>query len=109
MDFRTFLKENIVRLDGGIGTLLQAEGLAAGEYPERWNLTHPDTVTAIHRAYYEAGSHVVSANTFGANTLHFDPAELAAVVAAAVANARAAQAQAAVEHPTYVALDVGPT
>ena len=109
MDFRTFLKENIVRLDGGMGTLLQAEGLAAGEYPERWNLTHPDTVTAIHRAYYEAGSHVVSANTFGANSLHFDPAELESVVAAAVANARAAQAQAAVEHPTYVALDVGPT
>ena len=109
MDFRAFLNENIVRLDGGMGTLLQAEGLAAGERPERWNLTHPDTVTAIHRAYYEAGSHVVSTNTFGANPLHFSPAELEEIVAAAVANARAAQAAAAAEHPTYVALDVGPT
>lgn len=109
MNFRNFLKENIVRLDGGMGTLLQAEGLAAGELPERWNVTHPDVVTAIHKAYYEAGSHVVSANTFGANILHYSPEELEQVVAAAVANARAAQTQAAVDHPTYVALDVGPT
>ena len=109
MNFRDFLKENIVRLDGGMGTLLQAEGLAAGERPEGWNLTHPDAVTAIHKAYYEAGSHVVSANTFGANLLHYSPAELEEIVAAAVANARGAQAAAAVEHPTYVALDLGPT
>lgn len=99
MNFRDFLKENIVRLDGGMGTLLQAEGLAAGELPERWNVTHPHVVTAIHKAYYEAGSHVVSANTFGANILHYSPEELEQIVAAAVANARAAQTQAAVDHP----------
>ena len=109
MDFRTFLKENILRLDGGMGTLLQAEGLAAGELPERWNVTHPQVVTAIHKAYYEAGSHVVSANTFGANLLHYSPEELEQIVAAAVANARRAQTEAAVDHPTFVALDVGPT
>ena len=109
MNFRDFLNENIVRLDGGMGTLLQAQGLGAGERPEGWNLTHPDAVTAIHRAYYEAGSHVVSTNTFGANSLHYDPVELERIVAAAVDNARAAQTQAAMEHPTYVALDIGPT
>jgi len=109
MDFRTFLKEHIVRLDGGMGTLLQQQGLTPGENPEGWNITHPDAVTAIHRAYFEAGSHVVSTNTFGANTLHFDPAQLDTVVAAAVANARAAQAAAVVDHPTFVALDIGPT
>ena len=109
MDFRTFLKENIVCLDGGMGTLLQAQGLPAGEQPERWNITHPEAVTAIHRAYLEAGSHVVSTNTFGANRLHFAEGELEAVVAAAIKNARAAQAQIAVRRPTYVALDIGPT
>ena len=107
MDFRTFLKEHIVRLDGGMGTLLQEQGLRAGERPETWNLTHPDAVTAIHKAYYEAGSHVVSTNTFGANRLHFSAEELDAIVAAAVANARAAQT--GVGHPTFVALDIGPT
>ncbi len=109
MDFRQFLKENIVRLDGGMGTLLQAEGLAPGEHPERWNLSHPAAVTAIHKAYFEAGSHVVSTNTFGANRLKFEAAELERIIAAAVDNARTAQKTAAVSHPTFVALDVGPT
>ena len=107
MNFRAFLNENIVILDGGMGTLLQEQGLGAGEAPERWNLTHPDAITAIHRAYYEAGSHVVSTNTFGANPLKFNEEELEAIVAAAVANARAAQV--GIDHPTYVALDIGPS
>ena len=107
MTFREFLKENIVILDGGMGTLLQTQGLGAGEAPEKWNLTHPDAITAIHRAYYEAGSHVVSTNTFGANGLKYSEAELESIVAAAVANARAAQV--GISHPTYVALDVGPS
>ena len=107
MNFRAFLKENIVCLDGGMGTLLQAQGLGAGEAPEGWNLTHPDAITAIHRAYYEAGSHVVSTNTFGANGLKYSVEELEAIVAAAVANARAAGE--GIDHPTYVALDIGPS
>ncbi|MBE6806634.1 MAG: homocysteine methyltransferase [Ruminococcaceae bacterium] len=109
MEFRQFLKGHIVRLDGGMGTLLQAEGLIPGEHPERWNRTHPATVTAIHKAYFEAGSHVVSTNTFGANCLKFAPAELEQIIAAAVQNARTAQQSATVDHPTFVALDVGPT
>ena len=88
MDFRAFLKQHILRLDGGMGTLLQAEGLTPGEHPERWNLTRPEVITAIHKAYYEAGSHVVSTNTFGANSLKFDAKELEAILAAAVQNAR---------------------
>ncbi|MBO5670318.1 MAG: homocysteine S-methyltransferase family protein, partial [Clostridia bacterium] len=91
MKFSDFLKTNTVYLDGGMGTLLQARGLTPGEYPERWNLTHPDVIRDIHKAYYDAGSHVVSTNTFGANVLKFSPAELDAIVAAAVENARAAR------------------
>ena len=34
MDFRKYLSENIVYLDGGMGTLLQARGLTPGELPE---------------------------------------------------------------------------
>ncbi len=109
MDFRAFLQENILRLDGGMGTLLQEQGLTPGERPETWNVTRPDAIIAIHKAYYEAGSHVVSTNTFGANLLHFAEDELETIVAAAVQNARAAQREAAVDHPTFVALDVGPT
>ena len=107
MTFREFLNENIVVLDGGMGTLLQEQGLGAGEAPEKWNLTHPDAITAIHRAYFEAGSHVVSTNTFGANPLKYGEEELEAIVAAAIASARAAQE--GIVHPTYVALDIGPS
>ena len=41
--------------DGGMGSLLQARGLQAGELPERWNLSHPEILTQIHREYLEAG------------------------------------------------------
>ena len=58
-------------LDGGMGTLLQAKGLAAGETPEDWNVERPDDIAAIHRAYVEAGAQVLYANTFGANLLKY--------------------------------------
>ena len=47
MKFADFLKNNIVYLDGGMGTLLQKLGLKPGEYPELWNITHPDIITNI--------------------------------------------------------------
>ena len=50
MEFRKFLKENIVILDGGMGTLLQKSGLKPGELPELWNIDHPDIITEIHKA-----------------------------------------------------------
>ena len=109
MTFTEYLKSHIVLLDGGMGTLLQARGLAPGEYPERWNLSHPDAVTAIHKAYFDAGSNVVCANTFGANPLKFDPDELEAIIAAAIANAAAARAASSAAGEKFVALDIGPT
>ena len=107
MNVLTYFKENITYLDGGMGTLLQSEGLRAGELPERWNLSHPEVIRSIHRAYFEAGSNIVSTNTFGANTLKFSAEELDAIVSAAVENVRIAQK--GIAHPTFVALDLGPT
>ena len=109
MNILEFTKNNLLYLDGGMGTLLQEAGLLPGESPEHWNLTHPDIVTGIHRDYYSAGSHVVNTNTFGANLLHFSTAELEEIIAAAVANARAARDSAAGDHPKWIALDIGPT
>ena len=107
MNLLEFLKEHIVILDGGMGTLLQEAGLEPGEYPEMWNLTHPEIIKNIHRAYYEAGSHVVSTNTFGANRLKFSSAELEEIVAHAVAHAKAARESVGGER--FIALDIGPT
>ncbi len=109
MKITDYLKNHLLCLDGGMGTLLQAQGLAAGELPERWNLTHPEVITKIHRDYYDAGSNVVSTNTFGANTLKFSQDELDAIVRAAVENARAAARASNGTQEKWVALDIGPT
>ena len=90
MKITEYLKEHRLYLDGGMGTLLQGRGLRAGELPERWNITHPEAIVSIHRDYYNAGSNVVSTNTFGANSLKFSEDELDAIVGAAVLNARRA-------------------
>lgn len=108
MRFSEFLQQHIVCLDGGMGTLLQQRGLQPGEYPERWNLTHPQVITDIHRQYYEAGSHVICTNTFGANALKFDERELEDIVRAALDNAKAARAAVAAVQPRFIALDIGP-
>jgi methionine synthase I (cobalamin-dependent) len=56
-----------VLTDGAWGTQLQARGLAAGEIPDLWNLTHPEKVAEVARAYIAAGSRVILTNTFGGN------------------------------------------
>ena len=102
------LSNNIIYMDGGMGTLLQAAGLAPGEQPERWNLSHPEAVRSIHRAYLEAGSRIITTNTFGANALHYSDDELAKIIPAAVQNVRTAMQQTGVSD-AYVALDIGPS
>ena len=109
MNFTDFLKDNIVRLDGGMGTLLQAKGLTPGEHPERWNVTHPETIVEIHREYYDAGSNVICTNTFGANCLKFSEEELETLIRTAVDNAKAARDASGGKQHKYIALDIGPT
>ena len=109
MNILQYLKNHIVYLDGGMGTLLQARGLRAGDMPERWNLSHAEEIVAIHKAYFDAGSNVVNTNTFGANILKFGADELDAIIGAAIANACCAAEQSTGEQPKWVALDIGPT
>jgi 5-methyltetrahydrofolate--homocysteine methyltransferase len=59
----------ILVFDGGYGTMLFAAGLANGACPELWNDTHADVVRGIHQGYFDAGSHIVETNTFGATRL----------------------------------------
>ncbi len=109
MKFCEFLQKNVVRLDGGMGTLLQEQGLEAGELPERWNLSRPEVITEIHKGYFAAGSHVVATNTFGANLLKFDESQLEAVVAAAVHCAQKARDESDAPQEKFIALDIGPS
>lgn len=93
--------------DGAMGTMLQKYGLAGGECPDIYNLSHPDIVRRIHREYAEAGSEYITTNTFGASPLKLadygleDKVE--AIAQAAVQNARAASPR------IRVAGDMGPT
>ena len=88
--------------DGGLGTMLQAAGLKAGELPELVALTDPDMLRRIHEAYVAAGAEVVTANTFGANAHKLaGKARVADVYRAAVEAVAASGAR-------YVAADIGP-
>lgn len=106
------LGKELLYFDGGMGTLLQSKGLKPGELPEVWNIEHADEVVDIHRQYFEAGSDIVLANTFGANALKFHDAsyDLKEIVNAAIENVKkGASLGADAGRRTYTALDVGPT
>lgn len=64
--------DKIKFFDGGMGTMLQAAGLKAGQLPETLNITNKDMILAVHRAYADAGCEYITANTFGANCLKFE-------------------------------------
>ena len=100
------MENEIILLDGAMGTMLQAAGLPMGQAPEVWNLTAPDVVADIQRRYVEAGSRVLYTNTFGANRLKTKDCgySVGELVAGGVRCAR----RAAGELPVRVALDIGP-
>ncbi len=109
MNIRDFIKNNIVYLDGGMGTLLQKSGLQPGELPEKWNISHPEIICDIHKIYYDSGSNVVNTNTFGANILKFSREELDEIIRHAVENAAKAKELSSGTQEKFIALDVGPT
>jgi 5-methyltetrahydrofolate--homocysteine methyltransferase len=120
----------ILVLDGAMGTMIQQLKLEEADFRgERFkdhhidlrgnndllNLTRPDAIEAIHRAYLESGSDIVETNTFNANRLsqadyaleplayelNFEGARLARRAADAV--------EAADGRPRFVAGTFGPT
>ena len=109
MKLLDYLKHNLLYLDGGMGTLLQAEGLQPGEHPERWNVEHPEVIVKLQKMYFDAGTNLIISNTFGANTLKFELEELDQIVKHALENARTAAAESTGVQEKFVALDIGPT
>ncbi len=97
-----------VLLDGAMGTELMARGLGLGLPPEIWNADRPEAVREIHTAYFEAGSDVVSTNSFGGTPLKLAAHGLEA--RAFELNLAAARLARAVAPPgRYVAGSMGPT
>lgn len=102
-DLRSDLCTKRLYFDGGFGTVLQGMGLKSGEAPETWNITHPDEVTGVHRAYIEAGSNIITTNTFGVNRDKYE--NYAELISAALDCAENAVGGS----EAYIALDIGPT
>ena len=106
MTIREEIGKRILFFDGGMGTLLQEQGLQAGELPETWNLKNPEPIIQIHKTYLAAGADIILANTFGANRFKYGE-DLEKIVTAGVANAKKAVAESGKK--AYVALDIGST
>ena len=107
MSIRNLLGKQRLYFDGGMGTLLQAEGLKPGEKPEMWNLTHADIIKDIHLSYLKAGSNIITTNTFGANCLKFH--NLEEIISAAVTNAKnAIEDFDGDKDKCFIAFDMGP-
>lgn len=98
----------MILFDGGMGTMLQKFGLETGSCPDYYNISHPEVVQQIHRAYMEAGSQYITTNTFGSSPLKLSDYDLQdqveKIASAAVANVRKACGD-----RVKVAGDMGPT
>ncbi|MDE6567630.1 MAG: homocysteine S-methyltransferase family protein [Lachnospiraceae bacterium] len=88
-----YLAEQPLVFDGAMGTYLAEQyPQYAAEVCEKLNITHPDVIQEIHRAYLEAGAVAIKTNTFGANPYAFsmDAKQTEQVIQAGVENARKA-------------------
>jgi len=107
-DIHELLKDKILLMDGGMGTMLISAGLTENEVPEIWNLEHPDKVAEIHSAYYNAGSDIIQTNTFGASRLKLKKNGLEDKTGE-INTAAAKLALEVCPENKYVAGDIGPT
>lgn len=97
--------KNFIFLDGAMGTMIQSAGVDAGHVPELLNVTSPELIMNIHRAYVQAGADIIYANTFGANSFKLQGSGFSVeqIIGSAVTNAKAAA-----NGKALVALDLGP-
>jgi 5-methyltetrahydrofolate--homocysteine methyltransferase len=102
------IKAGPVVTDGAWGTELQTRGLALGDFPDAWNLLHPDRVAEVAQAYVEAGSQIILTNTFGANRLRLESHDLAERVRDINQRGVEISSQAA-GHRALVFASIGPT
>ncbi|WP_019588326.1 methionine synthase [Deinococcus apachensis] len=128
-DIRAHARERILILDGAWGTMLQRAGLTEGDF--RWDgadplrmyrgnfdllqLTRPDVIRDVHRAYFESGADIASTNTFNSTAIsQADYGTKHLVRAMNEAGARLAREvadefEARDGRPRWVAGSVGPT
>lgn len=108
----TLLDEQVLLLDGAMGTELYEQGFGFERSFDGLCLSHPHVVKRVHRDYVDAGARVLTTNTFGANRLRLQRAHLgeqvAAINQAAVEIAREAAQSRPPHNRPLVAASVGP-
>lgn len=108
-----YLGKQVLFLDGGTGSVLQAKGLQPGELPELWNISHSTEILQLGLDYYSAGSNIINTNTFGAFKTKFGD-QLAKIINSACQNANLArkkilESDGNSQIPRFVSFDIGPT
>lgn len=68
-EFKDYIKGNPVYLDGATGSNLSKRGMPAGVCPEQWILEHKDIFIGLQREFADAGSNIIYAPTFTANSV----------------------------------------
>jgi S-methylmethionine-dependent homocysteine/selenocysteine methylase len=83
--FGRLARGELVIIDGGTGTQLQAEGVSMDDlaWSARANLDQPDVVRRVHEEYIRAGAEVIIANSYAASRAALEPAGLGGHVAEA--------------------------
>lgn len=71
-EFKDFIKNGPVILDGATGTNLMKAGMPIGVCPEKWVMEHPDVLIKLQRDFVEAGSNIVYAPTFTGNRIKLE-------------------------------------
>ncbi len=102
------IRQGVFLLDGAMGTQLFARGVEPGSCNDLLNVTSPDLVHDIHRAYFDAGSDAVLTNTFGANRYAL-ARHGCADRTVEINKAGAEAARRAAGEDRYVLGDIGPT
>ena len=98
------IREKRVYFDGGTGTVLQDMGLPAGQTPELWNISNPEKIIGLHKAYLDAGCNIIKTNTFGINADKFE--NYKELIEAGIKCAKKAVDD---QEEKYIAFDMGPT
>ena len=98
---RNLIGKKMLFIDGGLGTMIGKTDVL----PEILNVTKPDRIKMIHKAYLESGADIISSNTFGANRFKLHDYPVEQIVEAAMQNARQCIGELG---RGFVTLDIGP-
>ncbi|MFO7935057.1 MAG: bifunctional homocysteine S-methyltransferase/methylenetetrahydrofolate reductase [Bacteroidales bacterium] len=108
ISFQDFIKDNLVLLDGAMGSLIYQKGVFIDKCYDELNLSRPDLIRSIHEDYVRAGAKVIETNTYGANRFKLQAHNISGKIGEINSRGVALAREAAGEN-VYVAGSMGPS